>query len=116
MNSRKIPPLQEISELHANLCFALADPRRIMLIYTLAEHPQSVSDLVTALEISQPAASRHLKILRERGLVKATRQGAHVKYQLNDPRLVEALDILRAILRDQLARSARLFETHSSEG
>ena len=86
-----------------------------MLIYALAEHPQSVSDLVSSLEISQPATSRHLKILRERGLVKATRLGAHMKYQLSDPRLVEALDILRAILRDQLFRSARLFETHSAE-
>jgi ArsR family transcriptional regulator len=101
---------QEVTALHAEICAALADPRRILLLYALSEHPCNVGDLSTQLDISQPATSRHLKILRERGLVTAVREGANVEYRLADPRLIEALDLLRGVLRDHLAHRASLVE------
>lgn len=101
---------QELYELHAGLCSALADPRRILMLYLLNEQARNVNDLAASLSISQPATSRHLKILREQGLVQATRQGANVEYSLNDPRLIDALDILRAVLRDGIAYRASLIE------
>jgi ArsR family transcriptional regulator len=69
-----------------------------------------VNDLVRELDISQPAASRHLKVLRERGLVNAERQGANVLYSLADVRLIQALDLLRAVLRDRITYRASLIE------
>ena len=41
--------------------------------------------LTQELEVPQPTVSRHLKVLREGGLVKATRQGASVQYELDRP-------------------------------
>ena len=99
---------QELYELHAGLCSALADPRRILLLYLLNERSHNVNDLASKLSLSQPATSRHLKILREQGLVQAARQGANVEYSLNDPRLIEALDILRTVLRDSITYRASL--------
>jgi len=61
--------------------------------------------------LSQPATSRHLKILRERGLVRATRQGPSVEYSLIDERLIEALNLLRTVLRDNIAYRASLMDT-----
>ena len=101
---------QEITQLHADLCSALADPRRILLLYTLSESPHSVNDLAEKISISQPATSRHLKLLRERGLVRATRQGASVEYSLIDVRLIAALDLLRSVLRDSITYRASLVE------
>ena len=101
---------EEITDLHANLCSALADPRRILIIYVLAKQPHTVNDLAEAVGVSQPATSRHLKTLRDSGLVRAVRQGASVEYSLSDPRLVEALDLLRGVLRDQLTHRASLVE------
>jgi ArsR family transcriptional regulator len=101
---------QEVTQLHADICSALADPRRILLLYALAEQSRNVNDLANEIGISQPATSRHLKLLRERGLVTATRDGANVEYSINDHRLIEALDLLRAVLRDRLAHSASLAE------
>jgi len=99
---------QEIHQLHADICSALADPSRILLLYALSERPYTVKDLASLLSISQPGTSRHLKILRERGLVRAVRQGPSVEYSLNDPRLIQALDLLRGVLRDGLSRRADL--------
>jgi DNA-binding transcriptional ArsR family regulator len=99
---------QEITQLHAEFCSALADDRRLLLIYALRQGPRNVSDLTELCGFSQPSVSRHLKILRERGLVKAEREGSTVEYRLADMRLVEALDLLRAIMRDQWAYKAEI--------
>jgi DNA-binding transcriptional ArsR family regulator len=101
---------QEVHQLHASLCSALADPWRILLLYTLNESPCTVNDIAARLGMSQPTTSRHLKILREQGLVRATRQGANVEYAVVDQRLIEALDLLREVLRERLQYTARLLE------
>jgi len=100
----------EINDLHANICAGLADPKRILILYSLAQRPQTVNDLAAANAMTQPSASRHLKVLRERGMVRATRHGQSVEYRLVDARLIEALDLLRAVLRDNLAHRASLME------
>lgn len=107
-----IPPAltEEITNLHANICSALADPNRILIIYALAKEPHTVNDLAESIGASQPTTSRHLKTLRSCGLVQAIRIGSSVEYSLNDPRLVEALDLLRGVLRDQLTYRASLVE------
>lgn len=100
----------EINRLHAEICSALADPHRILMFYVLAEKYSNVGDLAAQVGISQPAASRHLKIMRERGLVHTVRKGQNVEYRLNDIRLIQALDLLRSVLRAQLQDRADLIQ------
>lgn len=104
----------EIDRLHAEICAGLADPKRILILYDLADGPRNVTELANNLRLSQPLVSRHLKLLRERGMVTATRVGVTVQYQLTDPRLIEALNLLRKILRDSLSRRAELVEAFSN--
>jgi DNA-binding transcriptional ArsR family regulator len=104
------PNSDEISHLHANLCAALSDPSRILILYALAERSYTVNDLAQAIGATQSATSRHLRILREKGLVFANRQGLSVEYRLADPRLIEALDLLRLILHDSISRRASLLQ------
>jgi ArsR family transcriptional regulator len=82
-----------------------------MILYALAEQPQSVNSLAAALHMPQPSVSRHLKVLRERGMVLATRQGQSVEYRVADVRLIQALDLLRAVLHDTLTHRADLIDT-----
>ena len=105
---------QEVNLLHAHVCQALADPKRILILYALAEKPRYVSELADRLDIPQPTVSRHLKVLRERSLVTAEREGAAVYYSLTDKRIVEALDLLRAVLADILAQQAQLAQVFTS--
>lgn len=99
---------QEVTQLHADICSGLADPKRILILYALAERPRNVSEVAEDIGISQPAASRHLNILRERGMVSAKREGQAVIYMLNDVRIIQALDLLRAVLGDTLRSRAVL--------
>jgi ArsR family transcriptional regulator len=102
------PLQQELVLFHAEICQALADSTRIALLYELAEGQKHVSQLVEALDQPQPTVSRHLKVLRERGMVQAERERGHIYYSLADSRIVEALDLLRAAMGEILARRERL--------
>ena len=101
---------QEISALEADFCFALSDPTRLLILYTLSEAPRNVTELSNELDLIQPTTSRHLKVLRDRGLVHAVRQGTTLTYHLSDNRLIKALDLLRTVMRDRLAYRAGLME------
>ena len=98
----------EVLQLHAEICAGLADPNRIMILYELSSGSKNVSELCANLNMPQPMASRHLKILRERGMVTFIRKGTVVQYTLADDRLIKALDLLRAVLRDSLTKRAEL--------
>lgn len=78
------------------------------MLYALNESPRNVTELTNELGIPQPTASRHLKVLRERGLVRAVKQGTTVTYHIADTRLIQALDLLRAVMRERLAYRASL--------
>lgn len=98
----------EIHQLHAHLCGGLADPNRILILYTLSNAPSNVSDLATETGMPQPSVSRHLRVLRESGLVVGERDGHSVVYKLTDERVIEALDILRNVLAASLRKQAAL--------
>ena len=102
--------LREINRLHAEVCSGLADPKRIAILYALAEKPQSVTQIAEALETPQPTISRHLKILRDHGMVTAQRDGANIYYALGDKRIIRALDLLREVLGDHLSKRSALAE------
>jgi len=102
--------LKEINQLHAEICGGLSDPNRIAILYALADKPVSVMELAETLEMPQPSLSRHLKILRDRGMVVTERQGASIYYSLSDKRIIKALDLLREVLADHLSKRSVLAE------
>ena len=74
---------------------ALADPTRVAIVNRLAATDECcVCDLTGAFELSQPTISHHLKLLREAGLVEASRRGTWAYYRL----IPEAVDDLRTAL------------------
>jgi len=101
---------KEISQLEADFCSALSDPNRLLILYALNESSLNVTDLTNELNFNQPTTSRHLKILREHGLVYTTRQGTSITYHISDKRLIQALDLLRNVMRDRLSYRAGLME------
>ncbi len=101
---------QEIDQLHAEICQCLADPRRISILYALSDGPKNVGALMESVGMDRPTASRHLKVLRERSMVRTERDGVSIYYSLADDRVIQALDLLRAVLAELLAKRSALAE------
>jgi DNA-binding transcriptional ArsR family regulator len=84
----------------ADVFNAIAEPRRRQIIDLLATgRAQAVGELVTALQLAQPAVSKHLSVLRRVGIVSVTRQGRHRLYQLNPEELKAVHDWVKTFER-----------------
>lgn len=97
---------EDVFRLHAQICRALADPRRLLILVELREGPRTVGEIAAAIASSQPMTSRHLAVLREKGLLEAEREGAFVRYGVADRRILTAIDILLDVLGSQLTRQS----------
>ena len=98
----------EINLLHERICSALSDTKRIMILYLLAEKDMFVNEISESLNTPQSTISRHLRVLRQRSLVSTERRGSAVLYSLLDNRIIDVLDLMRAILNDQIQAEAAI--------
>jgi DNA-binding transcriptional ArsR family regulator len=62
---------------------AVAEPRRRQILVHLMHKERSVGDIVVALGLEQPSVSKHLRVLRDVGLVRVRRNGKHMMYRTN---------------------------------
>jgi DNA-binding transcriptional ArsR family regulator len=74
---------------------ALADPVRVRIIGLMAETEMCVGDLCLVLEMTQPAISHHLRILRNMRIVSTRKAGRHVFYTLNDQHIHDIFTLSR---------------------
>jgi DNA-binding transcriptional ArsR family regulator len=74
---------------------AVAEPRRRQILDVIAAGELSVTDLVRRLGLPQPLVSKHLRVLRETGLVIARDDGRQRLYRLNGPALKPVYDWVR---------------------
>ena len=100
----------ELYRRKAELCKTFSDPKRLMIISELREGEKSVNELVAALQVPQAVVSRHLAVLRNRGVVVTRREGVNIYYRLADTKIIEACDIVHEILLDQVARTREIVE------
>ena len=92
----EVEPLdRDASEQLAARFKALADPTRVAIVNSLSAADEvCVCNLTATFDLSQPTISHHLKILREAGLVEASRRGTWSYYRL----VPEAIEALRGAL------------------
>jgi DNA-binding transcriptional ArsR family regulator len=89
---------------------ALGDPNRRAIVELLGGGGRSVSDLADALPISRPAVSRHLRLLKQAGLVLEEPHGTRRIYQLHDQGVAAVQAYLTAVWGDAVGRFTLLAE------
>ncbi|NSW53819.1 MAG: winged helix-turn-helix transcriptional regulator [Anaerolineae bacterium] len=97
---------EEINTLHHHICYALREPVRILILYLLGEQGRYVNEISELLDIPQPTVSRHLAVLRGRGMVRTERQGTSVFYTLSNPHIIHILDDMRLMFDAEFDESA----------
>lgn len=100
----------ELYKLKAELCKTFADPKRLMIISELRHEEKTVGHLTRVLQIPQAVVSRHLAVLRSRGVVKTRREGVSIYYRLANRKIVDACDIVHEILLEQVAKNREIAE------
>ena len=83
---------------------ALADSIRLEIIDFIADSEKCVCEIVEQLDIIQPLVSRHLRILRESGIVTYRRDGTKKMYKLSNKKIKEIIDLLDHKLLEVLSQ------------
>ena len=95
-------------EMQAELCRTMGNPHRLMILHVLREGERCVSELCVRMDLSQPAISQHLAVMRKVGAVVTRRQGQNIYYRLADPEISSACDLMRGILERRVTARSNL--------
>jgi DNA-binding transcriptional ArsR family regulator len=100
--------MPDIFELHADVCKTLGSAARLKIIDALGLGELAVTDIARAVRGRKANVSQHLAVMRQRGIVEARRQGVHVYYRLASPKVLEACQLMRQVLLEQIASRGEL--------
>ncbi|OGS20996.1 MAG: transcriptional regulator [Elusimicrobia bacterium RIFOXYA2_FULL_40_6] len=100
--------MDEIYKLHAEVCKTLASPVRLKIINSLRTGKMSAGELIEKTKINKVILSQHMALLSGKGVIKAERSGKNVFYQLQDPQIIKACDIMRNVLVKHLEKNREL--------
>ena len=104
------PMEDRLVALHAEVCKAMANPTRLKVLNALQQGEQPVQMLAKSLKVRKANLSQHLAILRQRGIVATRREGLNIYYRCANPKMLQACDMLREVLLEQLAEGGRLIK------
>jgi DNA-binding transcriptional ArsR family regulator len=94
--------LRPLFHAHAEMCKALANEHRLAIMYALSEgEERSVGELAEIIGISVHNVSQHLRLLKERQLVRARKEAQTVYYSITNPKFVQACTLIRQALVEQ---------------
>ena len=108
MEPEPLPDDHQLYAYHAEMCQVLSHPKRLELINVLRNSEMSAGELGQVLGLTPANLSQHLTMMKERRILISRKAGNMVYYRVTDPRLLQAFDLLRTILFDQLRRDAAL--------
>lgn len=98
----------QIYAYHAEMCKVLSHPKRLELINVLRDKEMRVGELSQRLGLTIGNLSQHLAMMRERRMLVSRKEGNVVYYRIANPRLLDAFDLLREILFEQIRQDAVL--------
>ena len=98
----------EIFERQARICKAFAHASRLRILDLVSEGERGVSDLQKELRISKTSISQQISILRSAGVLATRRNGKQIYCSLAIPEVKQACQLIRGVLRAQVAESYRL--------
>ena len=83
---------------------ALADPNRLEILEFIRTNEKCVCEIIPHVGLIQPVVSRHLKILKDSGLVRDRKDGAKRLYSITEPKIFEIIDAAAPELINALSK------------
>ncbi len=101
---------KRIYELHADVCKTLANAKRLAILNALRDKEMTVSELVERVGALKANISQHLAVMRQKGILATRRDGVNIYYRIANPKVIQACDIMREVLFEQLKENKKLMK------
>src|SRR3972149_1698374 len=86
---------KRIFQLHAEICKTFSSPIRLEILFKIRDGKKSVNEIAALTGVRQATVSQHLAVLRQRGVVSTRREGINVYYDVANPKITRACDLMR---------------------
>ena len=93
---------KRLFKMHAEICKTLSNPIRLEILTKLRDGKKSVTEITSLTGVRQATVSQHLAILRQRGVVTTKREGINVYYDVANPKITKACDLIRELLFEHI--------------
>ena len=101
---------KRIYELHADVCKVLSNARRLEILDALRDNEMTVSELTEQVGALKANISQHLMVMRQKGILITRRDGVNIYYRIANPKVIQAFDIMREVLFEQLKENEKLMQ------
>ncbi len=99
---------KKIFEMHAEICKVFTNPKRLEIISLLRDGEKTVNELTEQAGVPQANISQHLTVLRQNNVVTTRRNGANIYYKIANQKILQACDLMREVLLEQLKENEKL--------
>lgn len=95
---------------------ALVEPRRRAILRLVGDGELAAGEIADAFDVTRPAISQHLTVLKDAGLITERRQGTKRLYRVSPDRIAELREVLDELWGDALGNARRLVEGELESG
>ena len=100
--------MEKIFELHADVCKIFSSPKRLEILNTLKDREMSASELIEKTGLSKANLSQHMNVLKSKGVVLTKREGINIYYRIANPKIIQACNLMREVLLEQLREKGKM--------
>jgi len=105
---------KKIFEMHAEICKVFTSPKRLEIISLLRDGEKTAGELAYLVDVHQANISQHLAVMRQNNIVTTRREGANIYYKIANPKILQAYDLMRELLIEQLEENKKLAKSAKS--
>jgi len=100
--------MEKIFELHADVCKVFSNAKRLEILNTLRDRELTASELIEKIGLSKTNLSQHMSILKSKGVVLTRREGINIYYRISNSKIIQACDLMREVLLEQLQEKGKM--------
>lgn len=102
--------MEDLIKVQAEMMKTFAHPARLMILKSICEEEQSVSNILALTKLSKANLSQHMKLLVSSGLVLSRKEGIQVYYRIANCKIKEACELMKEIAVEALASKTKILD------
>jgi ArsR family transcriptional regulator len=103
--------MEKLFELHADVCKVFSNSKRLEILNTLRDRELTASELIEKIGLSKANLSQQMSILKSKGVVLSRREGVNIYYRISNSKIIQACDLMREVLLEQLQEKGKMVAT-----
>ncbi len=100
--------MEEIYELHADICKIFSNAKRLEIINALKDKEMSATELIGKIGLSKANLSQHMSVLKSKGVILTRREGINIYYRIANPKIIQACHLMREVLLEQFQEKGKM--------